>query len=209
MPFSAIPRSIKPASSVQFYGVGSTANKFVWGAAGKNGLGFWLQSNAATGDARGLYMRLYLNGAGGGEAIRAFATASTTDVATGGTMNGIHATASVATSSSISGAANAGRFTISADAATRSLSGTLAALQVDSDIGTGNTLPGSHAFIRFTNSGAVSLSRLFEVPTVASGGIFAAHTTQVLTHSLRIMSAAGTVYYLMVTDAATNRTGGA
>jgi hypothetical protein len=208
MPITAIPRSIKPASSVKFYGVGSSADKFAWGEANKNGIGLWLQSNAASGDARAIYARMYLNGAGGGEAIRAFATASTTDVATAGTMNGIHATASVATSSSISGAANAGRFTFAADAATRTLSGTLASLQLDTDIGTGNTLPASHAFIRFTNSGAVAFSRLFEVPTVASGGILAAHTTDAMTHSIRFMSAAGTLYYLMATTTVSNRTGG-
>ena len=39
----------------------------------------------------------------------------------------------------------------------------------------------------------------------ANGTIFAAHTTQVLTHSIRIRNAAGTAFYLMVTDAATNR----
>lgn len=47
------------------------------------------------------------------------------------------------------------------------------------------------------------------VPNVVSGGVLAAHVTQVMTDSIRIKSADGTLYYLMVTNAATNRTGGA
>lgn len=48
-----------------------------------------------------------------------------------------------------------------------------------------------------------------QVPNVASGGVLAAHITQTMTHSIRIRSADGTLYYVMVTNAATNRTGGA
>ena len=51
--------------------------------------------------------------------------------------------------------------------------------------------------------------QVLEVTDVASGGVLAVHTTQVMTHSIRIKSADGTLYYIMVTDAATNRTGGA
>lgn len=47
------------------------------------------------------------------------------------------------------------------------------------------------------------------VPNVASGGVLAAHTTQTMTHSIRIKSADGTKYYLMATNVVTNRTGGA
>ena len=45
-------------------------------------------------------------------------------------------------------------------------------------------------------------------PDVASGGVLAVHTTQTITHSLRIQSADGTNYYIMLTDTVTNRTGG-
>ncbi len=120
-------------------------------------------------------------------------------------MNGIHATASVNASSSISGAANAGRFTLGAAAESRTLSGALSAIQLDSDIATGNTLPTIHGFLRVTDSGAVRLSNLAVVPAAANGTLFAAHTTQAMTHSLRIINASGTAYYIMCTDAATNR----
>ena len=50
---------------------------------------------------------------------------------------------------------------------------------------------------------------VLSVPNVASGGVLAVHTTQTMTHSLRIQSADGTNYYIMLTDTVTNRTGGA
>jgi hypothetical protein len=57
-----------------FMGVGSTTQPFSTAAAGKNFLGFWFESKATTvgSDSRGMYLRLYLNGAttGGGEALR-------------------------------------------------------------------------------------------------------------------------------------------
>lgn len=51
--------------------------------------------------------------------------------------------------------------------------------------------------------------KLTTVPNVASGGVLAVHTTQTITHSIRIKSVDGTLYYLMVTNVVTNRTGGA
>jgi hypothetical protein len=55
----------------------------------------------------------------------------------------------------------------------------------------------------------VTAAEVLSVPDVASGGVLAAHVTQTMTHSIRIQSADGTQYWIMVTNAATNRTGGA
>lgn len=203
-------KSIRPQAGTQLMGAGNSTSPIRMGTGGAQLLDFRGRADTASGlDARVLYARLHQYGAGGGEAVRAYAFANAASVATGGTLNGLHASVSVATSSSISGAANAVRATFEAAAATRTLGGTLAALQVDTNIGAGNTLPASHAFIRFTNTGAVAFTRLFEVPTVASGGILAAHVTDAMTHSIRIKDAAGTLYYIMCTTTVTNRTGGA
>lgn len=51
--------------------------------------------------------------------------------------------------------------------------------------------------------------KLTVVPNVASGGVLAAHITDAVSHSIRIKSANGTLYYLMATTTVTNRTGGA
>lgn len=53
-----------------------------------------------------------------------------------------------------------------------------------------------------------AVTSMATIPDTASteDSIFAPHITQVMTHSIRILSADGTPYYIMVTDANTNRT---
>ena len=190
------------------HGSGTSAAPTETAVAGKNFLGYWVKSTAGSGDARGLYMRLYLGGIGSGEAIRAYATAAAANVATGGTINGIHASLSLNASASISGQGFAGRFTFDAAADTRTLNGNCAALLVESNIATGNTVPTSMAFIRVADIGAVPIGRLLRIPAASNSTIFATHTTQGMTHSIRIVDDAGTPYYIMCASAATNRGGG-
>jgi len=200
-----ILRNIKPGASALIWGVGNSGDYYGWGEADKNAVEWRLATGAATGDSRGIYARLKFYGAGGGEAGRFFANVSAANVATGGTVNGIHSSLGIDASSSVSGAGNALRATLGASAETRTLSGTLAALLVDSDIATGNTLPATHSFIRFGDVGAVRFTNLFQIPNASNGTIFAAHTTQAMSHSIKIISDNGTPYYIMCASAATNR----
>jgi hypothetical protein len=190
------------------HGAGLSSNPVLTSQAGKNFLGYWLKSSASSGDTRGLYMRLYLSGAGAGEAIRAFATVQHAQVATGGTVNGMHASLGIDAGYGVSGAGNAARFTLGAAAESRSLTGTLAAVQLDSDLGAGNTPPATAAFLRVTDTGAVKLGKLLNIPAPSNSTIFATHTTQTMTHSIRIVDENGTPYFIMCTNAATNRGGG-
>lgn len=204
-PLTHIPRSIKPAGTAYLFGVGNTGDYFKLPGA-KNGIELRLDSPGASGDARGIYVQLKLSGIGGGEAGRFWAKASNAATATASTINGVHTSMNIDASCGVSGAGNALRATLGAAAAVRTLGGTLAAIQADSDIGTGNTLPaGSHSFIRFTNSGAVALGNLFQIPAPASASIFSTHTTQIMTHSIKIIDSAGTPYYIMCTNGAGNR----
>ena len=205
MVLTKIPRSIKPAAAAIFWGVGNSNNYYQWGAINKNALEFRLNTLAASGDSRGIYMRMKFSGAGGGEAGRFFASASASNVATGGTINGVHATMSIDASSSVSGAGNALRATLGAAAATRTLSGTCAALQLDSDIGANNTVGSAYSFIRVTDSGSVRLGNLLNMPNAANGTILAAHVTDAMSHSIKFITANGTAYYIMCTTTATNR----
>jgi hypothetical protein len=204
-----IPHSFDTAALL--YGVGRAATPYTWNTANKNALGFWVQSNATSGDARAIYARLYLNGAGGGEAIRAFATAKASGTAAGGTMNGIHATAYVNSGATISGQASAGRFTFGAAAGAGAIGGTLSSLILDTDIGSTVTVPDSHAFIRLANLSTGTFKNLLQVPTAStsdSAAIFANHpasTVNIMTHSIKFVSAAGTTYYLMATTASSGR----
>ena len=200
-----IPRSVRPAASVRLYGVGSSANPFNIQDANTNALGFWVNNPAASGDTRVIYARLYVSGAGAGEAIRAYATANAANVATGGTINGLHASLNIAASASVSGQGFASRHTIDAAADTRTISGNVAAILAESNFAAGNTVPATVALIQLGEIGAVTCKTAFRLPNAANGGMLAAHTTQGMTHSIRIVSDNGTAYYIMCTNAATNR----
>jgi hypothetical protein len=154
-------------------------------------------------DVRLLYATLNLRGVGGsGECLRPRTQVYGTSVPS---AHGMHCTLVIAVGGAISGLGCGLRATFEAATATRTLGGTLCALQVDSYIAAGNTLPGAHAFIRVSDEGAVRMTNLLQIPNASNGTIFAAHTTQTMTHSIKIISHNGTPYYVMCCDAATNR----
>lgn len=125
--------------------LGTTANK--------NGIAFFANARATTGDTRLMYLRQYFSGIGGsGEAARIFGTVNNVTVATGGTVNGAHISLSVSgASGSVSGAANALRATF-AQGASNATGGTCAVIQVDSDLDNAATVPATLSYLRFTNS---------------------------------------------------------
>jgi hypothetical protein len=192
------------ATAALLAGMGSATSPVAVGAvANKNVVGMWTKTTAATGDSRAIYWRHYFGGAGGGEVARLWATATTTGVAAGGTMNALHATASINASSSVAGALNAIRATLSA-AASATMGGTGAALQLDSDVATGLTVPASWGFISVTDSGVTRINRLMLLPAAANGTLVAAHTTDGMTHSIKVRVGT-TDTYIMCTTTATNR----
>ena len=91
------------------------------------------------------------------------------------------------------------------DAAGVTVGGTVAVLQLDSDLNATATVPAATSFIRVNDTSTTKIGNLMNIPAPSNGTIFATHTTQVMTHSIRIVSAAGTNYYVMCTDSATNR----
>jgi len=111
----------------------------------------------ASGDVRGTYQDLDISSTGSGETLRLRGIASGTLVATGGTINALHATGRVASGGTVSGALNAIRATLEVAGTTPTPGGTLAALQLDSNIVTGWTASDNDAFIRVTQSGAGTL----------------------------------------------------
>jgi hypothetical protein len=194
------------AAAVHF-GFGSSTTRTQMGTtANQNAVGLFFESTATSGDARGINLRLYFSGAGGsGEALRAYGIVNGVTAATGGTVNGAHITLGVTgAAGAVSGAGNALRATLSFGASVNA-GGTCSALQIDSDFDNTSTVAAGLCAVRLTNSNTKVWPNLLEIPAASNGTIFAAHTTQVLTHSIRIRNAAGTAYYLMVTDAATNR----
>jgi hypothetical protein len=186
-------------------GTGTNASPYAMGSTADLKLyANYAETTATTGDTRLLYDKLFFEGAGGsGEVHRVYGVVNNVTAATGGTVNGSHISLDInGASGAISGAANAIRATLGGTATTPG--GTLAALQVDSNFATGVTLPGSTSFIRVTDTNTTKIPSLLNIPAPANGSIFATHTTQTMTHSIRIV-ASGVNYYVMCTDSATNR----
>jgi hypothetical protein len=148
-------------------------------------------TSAATGDTRLSYSRLTFTSTGSGETTRAFSVVTGAGAATGGTINGSHVSLSVTGSGTISGAANALRATLGLGAATNA-GGTLASLQVDSDIAANATVPATAAFIRVSDSGATALGTLMNVPAA-----MLQNTTATATKGIKIVDAAGNDYFIL------------
>jgi hypothetical protein len=169
--------------------------------------GSYATTSATSGDTRLSYEKLTFTSTGSGETLRAFSVVTGTNAATAGTINGAHISCEInGNSASISGAANAIRATIGGT--DTNPGGTLAAIQADSNFASGGTWTNA-SFIRFTNSGTGTMTYLANVPTTGSGLLMAPHTTQVMTDSIRIVMADGSVRYIMCTTSSANRTGGA
>ncbi len=193
-------------------GSGKSGTNTELGTSAGNALSFYLDALHTTGDMRGMYMKLFFSGAGGsGEAGRFYSVVNNVTAATGGTVNGAHISLDfVGASAAISGAGNALRATFGiSDPLSTTVGGTCAVIQADTFMDTAITVPTTLAFLRCTDSGVKTCGNLLNIANVASGAILAAHTTQGLTHSIRFITADGTKYYIMCTNAATNRTGGA
>jgi hypothetical protein len=185
-------------NSTTYHSLGTTANQ--------RAIAGFFETRATSGDTRAADFRLKFSGTGGsGEALRAFGTVNNVTAATGGTVNGAHISLSVnGASGAISGAGNALRATLGFGDGSNP-GGTVSALQIDSDFHNGSTVDAGICAIRLTNTNTKLWPNLLQIPAASNGTIFAAHTTQTMTHSIRIRDASGTAYYIMCTNAATNR----
>jgi hypothetical protein len=173
--------------------VGTPAQPIVQSTAG-NTTQLYVTASAASGGVRGYYGRVNFTGATGGETLRAFTTVAAAQGA-GQTTNGAHISMSVNSGGSISGAGNALRATLGV-ATGVTPGGTLASIQVDSDFPSTVTLPGSAAFLRFTNSNSGTIDNLMNLPVA----MVPADVGAVLSHTIKVVASDGTPYYLMVSD---------
>lgn len=202
--------TFQTAHSGLLHGAGASGANHALGATADNAMEYYLSGTHTTGDMRGMYLRLYFSGAGGsGEAARIFGTINNVSVATGGTVNGAHISMGTSgASAAVSGAANALRTTFGIASASTNIGGTCSVIQVDTDLASGVTVPANFAFLRLTNTNTLKSNHFLNIPNVLAetDGLFCAHTTQTMTHSIHIVSADGTDYYIMCTNANTNRT---
>lgn len=198
------------ATNALIMGSGASGANASLGSTAGNALEFYLNGTHTSGDMRGMYLRLYFSGAAGsGEAARIFSTINNVSVATGGTVNGAHISLGTSgASAAVSGAANALRATFGIASASTNIGGTCSVIQVDTDFASGVTVPSNFAFLRLTNTNTLKANHFLRLPNVTAetDGLFCAHTTQTMTHSIHIVSEDGTDYYIMCTNANTNRT---
>ena len=168
-------------------------------------LSYYCKTNGSTGDTRTCYFNLEMGGAGSamGDAVRSRISVSGTGI---GYATGLHSTCAIQAGGTATGSSSGLRATYEAAAATRTLSGGVCAIQLDSYVGAGNTMPTISAYIKCSMIGSVDFGNLLALPAVAANGsMFAAHDTQTMTQSIKIIDSAGTAYYLMCCDADTNR----
>lgn len=156
--------------------------------------GSYATTNATSGDTRLSYQKLTFTSTGSGEVVRGFAVVTGTGGATAGTINGAHFSMEVQ-GGTISGAANAVRATVGGT--TASPGGTLAAIQADTNFDSGVTLPGSAAWIRFTESGSAKMTNLFNVPAA----MVVTKSAAAVAKTIKIVDDAGTPWYIMVSAA--------
>jgi hypothetical protein len=186
--------------------VGNATNPFTLSLANRNYTTRYFKPTHASGDIRGFYDKLFFYGAGGGEVYRAVAEASKPGSAAGATLNAAHFTGRVGSVGSVngtvSGALNAVRATLEVAGTTPTPGGTLSAIQLDSNIVTGATMGTKDAFIRVTQSGAVNLNRLLNLPapvSADSASLFVASADKAATHMVRCVSDAGVTYWMLAT----------
>lgn len=156
--------------------------------------GSYATTSATSGDTRLSYQKLTFTSTGSGEVVRGFAVVTGTGGATAGTINGAHFSMEVQ-GGTISGAANAVRATVGGT--TASPGGTLAAIQADTNFDSGVTLPGSAAWIRFTESGSAKMTNLFNVPA----SMVVTKSAAAVAKTIKIVDDAGTPWYIMVSAA--------
>lgn len=145
-------------------GGGTSASPLTTATTDKNFVGMYTQSTATSGDSRGAYVKHVLGGTiattGYGDAVRAYCSVTGTGYSY---ASGIHASMSLAASATITGSGAGARCTLGAAADTRTLPGNIAALQIDSDIATGNTVPATAALIRLAKAGAVDVTTFLHI----------------------------------------------
>lgn len=166
---------------------------------------------ATSGDARGMYLRLYLTGAaGGGEALRAF---TTVENVAANTAHGAHLSLNFGTTGSLTGLGVAARCTLHlANQAYTGKGGTMAAVQAEiySDGSTTDPVGITElSFIRVCNDG--NASGIADVDddaylmaivggAIASGNLVQTETDETkFSHKIKI-KAQGTLMYLMACD---------
>lgn len=155
-------------SGALLLGSGNGTTQATTATADKCFMKFYTATTATSGDNRGIYWQHFLSGAGAsGECARFF---TKVNAAGANSAHGAHITLQIQddATTGVSGLGAGLRATLAAEADTRTLAGTLAALQVDSDVGANNTLGAGTSFIRVADNSSVKIPNLFSIAAGSS-----------------------------------------
>jgi hypothetical protein len=185
-------------------GVGDANRRLTLSKANRNYTTQYFRNTHTSGDIRILYLHDRFEGAGSGDVIRAVCEAYKTGSFAGGTGNAAHFTGRVADGKTVSGALNAVRATLEVAGAATTPGGTLAAIQLDSNVTHDTTLGANDAFIRVTNSGAHAITNLFNIEsakatTDAAALVTSNHDAAALNTYIKCRIN-GATYWLAATD---------
>jgi hypothetical protein len=156
----------------------STSDYMASASTAEKWLNFYFRTTAASGSAQGLYMRLNVNGAGTASTVIMRPYLTITSAQTTGGHAAIHATAEIGADGSSTGLMAAGRFQVASTAATRTMTGTKAAIYLEGNWGVGTTMGGEESFIAVTDLTAVATPYFLDLKTLTSSatGAFEATT---------------------------------
>ncbi|KKM82546.1 hypothetical protein LCGC14_1318500 [marine sediment metagenome] len=134
------------------------------------------ESTSTSGDERAMYLKLILSGGGQfGDVIRAYLDV-TSDATTVANADAIHATVNTAAAGSVTGQAQAGRFTLEAPVGAGVLTGTLSSILLETFIGAGVTVPTTAAFIHCSDISGAYMSQFFNAVGCTAGATNAFET---------------------------------
>jgi hypothetical protein len=196
-------------STALIFGAGTAASRAQSATAGAVFVEFRTEATATSGDARGIYNRLYISGAGGGgESLRTFTTVNNVAAAT---AHGSHTSLSFGTTGTVTGQGIASRNTLHLKNEALTGNVTYAALQAEFYSDGENSDPGGStklSYLRCVNDGHANGiadvdddANLIEIigHTIGAGNMVVADVDETkFSHKIRI-NIGGTTYYLMAT----------
>ena len=203
------------SSGAILMGSGSSTTKSSVTDAGKNFLSFYLENKATSGDNRGMYLRHYISGAGGGgDAARIYSTVN--DVAAA-TVHGAHISLNFGTTGTVTGQGIAARHTLTLPTTAFASNVTVAATESEIWSDGSASSPGAStklSFHRFNNGGDTTGSanvdtyaNIFEFQGLTAGAAKAISigttVTKYMTGSIRILIGTSTFYIPLVSTAVT------
>ena len=197
---------VLPQDSIgtQLFVAGTLAAPLTTAVAGNKLIQLYATSTDTGDNNRLMYAYYNASGVGGGfECIRGkcIGTVAGINALRAGSFSaGVDTTAT----SQVTGIGAGVEAAFEAGAATRTMTGTIACLNLSAFIAAGNTVPASHSFIRCVNDGAVLFSNLLDLASFTEGTNSASvlcttSTDDTSTHRIKIRGAGGTTMWLMAT----------